>query len=228
MEFIRHLFEDLGTWNTPEVTQSLIRRHSGFNQGEFRANFSRYKPSERDEIDEHIARYKNSSRGINDYLRNDRDPALLGEFNPATHQALHKLTNFRTKQGAFHVFRGIRDEYSPRGTFFKNGNIIHDKGFTGTTLSPDIAYSFARNQNEPDFHGFYRPRTIAKINIPTGTKGHFLDMVPNLHDSEEEYLLHPGTHFKILGHSTHIVHLPENDMDAKVHVVHMTVHHQDD
>lgn len=106
------------------------------------------------------------------------------------------------------VYRGFsrygRKAKSVDLTKLKRGQILRDKGFTSTSLDPHTATEFAHEDN----HGYH----MAKIHVPKGSKGHYVGGV------EKELVLHPGTKFKVLGHS-----VEHNSWGDQYHFVHMKV-----
>lgn len=154
--------------------------------------------------------YKNLSYDSNDELRSSKINDLLRK----NIRPLDDLTSYSTKR-PHDVYRGMKPEHIGNIENYIPGKIIHDKGFTGTTPDPNIATRFAPRDEHPN-------HVIFHIHVPKGTKGFFIDHNRSGRFSEEkEFLLRRGSHFKILGHTIH------KDIYPSIHVIHMTVHHQD-
>lgn len=86
------------------------------------------------------------------------------------------------------VWRGIhanvRDKY-------KTGDVFKDRGFVSTSINLNVANHFiGRNPNGPR-------GTIFKIRVPAGARAAFLNR-DTVDGREQEILLAPGTHFKVL------------------------------
>jgi hypothetical protein len=111
------------------------------------------------------------------------------------------------------------------------GHVLVDHGYTGTSHNMATARGFAdggTNWNKPDIADpRSRKKTLAMIHIPPGTMGHHLDLVTTHWNGtpvakgqehlqgEAEFVLHRGTHFRVMGHTVskspwvpvHFVHL---------------------
>jgi hypothetical protein len=113
-----------------------------------------------------------------------------------------------------HVYRGFGEKTKDLHNL-KPGHTIHDKGFTSTSIDHKQAHKFG----SIDKDGY---NTLAKIHVPAGTKGHYVDSehYGHFNHHEKEFLLHPVTHFKVTHHST--------DHNTKTHFIHMTIHKQDE
>lgn len=122
------------------------------------------------------------------------------------------------------------------------GDVIHDKGFTGTSLDKSVAHSFSKHvlsahhddgEKIPYPHagawgekGNRTPKVVAKIHLPPGTKGFHLDIDHGKYyglESEREFVLHPGTKFHVTGHSKHT-----DAKGFKYHFIHMTARQDDE
>ena len=124
-----------------------------------------------------------------------------------------------------HGFRSFGDDFPIH--HLKKGDIIHDKGFTGVSASHGVAAGFiSPKYDENDNSHVY----VAKIHIPKGTKAHLFDNRSSAYDlkhqnhEERETVLHPGTKFKVTGHS--VTKLKGGKRHR--HIIHMTVHSQED
>lgn len=172
--------------------------------------------------------YKGSSSGyVNDQLRNADNHDEQGNIHvrsdhfesldTKTHvDDVDHLTSAHTIH-PMHVYRGFRS-----GIGFhkdaKPGDIYQDHGFTGTSLKSHIAINFS-GMSATKEHGDVRH--VAKIYVPPGTKGHYIDVDGrSSYSSEKEFLLHRGTHFKVLGHS---IHKDTVSNSEKIHVLHLEV-----
>lgn len=87
----------------------------------------------------------------------------------------------------------------------KPGKHFIDHGYTGASLDPRVALGFSGGYSYG--HGnpenLERHSPIARIHVPAGLKGHYLDVTDDHGNSEEkEFLLHRGTLFRVNGHYT--------------------------
>lgn len=151
-------------------------------------------------------------------------------------KGLEKATSVGTPKD-MHVFRGI---YPQAGIHrLKEGQKFTDHGFTGTSFSASTAGGFGGahgpiDQNSSSFYSKLKHKDsgapwemaghgiIARIHVPEGTHGHFLDVNNDSeHSYEEEFLLHRGTTFQIDRHEIgpYLNGRPQ-------HVIHMSVVHQ--
>jgi hypothetical protein len=158
--------------------------------------------------------FKSLNNHDHKYKFNDSFGNTLAKNAHGVTKSLDRVTSHKTDK-EFHVYRGIR---LPDVHKMEPGSTLHDKGYPSTTLSAKTAYNFA-----PSVEG--NSRVVAKIHVPAGTKGHYLDngAVHRKHPHEKEFLMARNTKFKITGHS--FAHHPD-DSERKVHIVHMTVHSQ--
>ena len=128
---------------------------------------------------------------------------------------LKAVTNKPTKHN-FHAYRFIPKKIHDQHV--AKGDIIHDKGFTSTSISPNSLDKIKYNLYDPNDG----PLHHYKIHITPGTKGHYI----SAHDShlenknEHEFLLHPGTKFK--------VGKTEHDKKLRQDVTHLHIHSQED
>ena len=185
--------------------------------------------------------YKSWSPSFNDHLRGV-DPRR-SDYAANPHERLDdmKAVTSRKTIHPFTAYRGF-DHAVPIHKA-EVGDVIHDKGFTGTSLDKSVAHAFSKHKLEDHSTTFKHlkyphdsgpwgaggdtdPKIVAKINIPAGTKGHHLDIDHGHYhglEKEREFVLHPGTKFKVTGHSKHI-----DERGFRYHFIHMDVHHQED
>lgn len=126
---------------------------------------------------------------------------------------LDRVTSYNTRVSS-HYYRGI-DRLS--GIHLKKpGEEFIDHGYTGTSRSPDVAIDFSGEHHGGPLHGY---RILARIHVPPGTKGHYLEQNKDFAEDfgEKEFLLHRGTRFRVTGHS--VMDHPH----SRVHIMHMTV-----
>lgn len=150
--------------------------------------------------------YKDSS-AINKHLR-------TGASIPASHKdrlpMLDKVVDHPTSED-MHVYRGFAGNHIDFSKL-KVGDVIHDKGFTGTSLKHHIAHGFSDQSSMHHDHlgNKIAVRKVAKIHVPKGMKGHYIDMQQMAHHevsqpypahTEDEFLLKRGGHYQITGHS---------------------------
>lgn len=155
---------------------------------------------------EALDRYTKDDHGpINHLLRKGKLPDYYEtSYKEKCHHLIDNLkqvTSHKTPEDHV-VYRGFG--HGVKLTMLKRGNVLHDKGFTSTSMNPATAGSFARE----DKYGNH----MAKIHVPKGTKGHYIG------GGEQELILHPGTKFKVQGHS----HVPDGG-GGHIHLVHMKV-----
>jgi hypothetical protein len=163
-----------------------------------------------------IERYKGMSSDINNHHRIRKRSGTYGKnLDQMTHH-LDDITSGKTS----HDFHAYRSFASHNISHLNPGEILHDKGYTGTSLDHEFVHEWSSSpwNKRSDVHSGHK--IVARIHVPAGTKGHYLDHHDNPHKFEKEFLLHRGTHFKVTHHTT--------DSKNKIHYVHMTVHHQDE
>ena len=118
---------------------------------------------------------------INNHLRHNTD---INPVYKSHSESLKKLTK-NTTEHTFTAYRGAKEklfDHTP-GTLFK------DRGFTSTSLRPSIANRFSNYKND---------KSIYRIHIKPGTKGHYISgHVRTGSDAEREFVLHPGTTFRV-------------------------------
>lgn len=156
---------------------------------------------------------------INDVLRDNRGET---KHFPDELKSLDYVTSARTKKPitvyrGFHYVRSRHD--SPDLVNIRRGRILHDRGYTGTSLDPALAIKHGQlYQGQPH---------IAQIHVPANTKGFYIEpfspFSPAFFSNEKEFLFHRGTKFRVIGHS---VRFSKNDTKP-IHVVHMIVHSQE-
>ena len=138
-----------------------------------------------------------SYEGMNQHLRHGQyvdseDPKLNGKkVSPLVikHiEPLKELTNNKT-QHTFDVYRGSRTKLVDE----TKGSMFQDKGFTSTSLRPNIGKEFHNDVHGNPAQGGQKFR----IRIRPGTKGHYVGAHPESFGHEREFILHPGTKFKV-------------------------------
>lgn len=174
----------------------------------------------------HIKKYKDESFGINRTLRG-MDPwerenrkEKIGVQFKEKYDALDKVTSHHTVED-LHVYRGFDPYQSRKGLKkifpqdMKPGFTFKDHGYTSTSLNASAPRSHSNGMHEDREEKIYGlPKTrksIFKIHLPKGTKGHFIDHEDNPYQHEQEFLLHRGSTFKVTHHSvdndTHFIHV---------------------
>jgi len=149
-----------------------------------------------------IKDYKSSSRHFNKPLRTKTAPPSPS-MNTSIERMKHVTSNVMPEPQT--LFRGNR-----MAKAMSEGHRFTDHGFTGTSLLPRIASS---NFGGAKGHTFV-------IHTPAGTKGYYLDSHHNGLDHEQELLLHPETHYEVIGHTRHQI----DDYSPTVsHVTHLAV-----
>ena len=127
-------------------------------------------------------------------------------------------TSIKTKE-PMHMFRGMSNKSFPV-LHMEPGTEFTDHGYTSGSI--DKATAHAWGGVNPALGGDKKTgyHTVAKINIPAGTKGHLLDLPGHeSHINEEgEFTLHRGTTFKVSHHTVH------TDAEGRnYHIIHMDV-----
>ena len=169
-----------------------------------------------------VADYQMDSSRLNEPLRANRG---LSDKHNEQRDNLDHVTNYPLKHDTV-MYRGSSAAFQhlPKGSEFK------DKAYTGTSTDPRIAKYFGY-KSEGDTH-----KTVARIFLKKGQKGAYLPHSKpkateenRLHsdglDREKEFLLPRGTHYKVIGHSTH------KDPESKyknIHYVNLEAHHPDE
>lgn len=167
---------------------------------------------------------------------------------------LEKVTGIETPRD-MHVFRAVYPSSNIHRLL--PGQKFTDHGFTGTSLSHHVALGFTgyghgpivdlkisgvEKENQgfgqksygdtgapPELHGV---PIVARIHVPAGTKGHYVDVEGDSeHSHEQEFLLHRGTTFQVDRHSLvrrdGVLNLRNMGSWAPgIHVIHMSVLHQ--
>jgi hypothetical protein len=240
ISFKQYLLEakQIGTFRNPHIDTTPNEAHDIYSKykhedlsKESLKKEKKFKPEHLEQINH----YKRQHVNLNLFHRN-KDKFIKKNKNEKEYKDIEKhkrnvltdtkhmdhVTSGKTTKD-MHVYRGF-------GKFnihtLKSGDIIHDKGYSSTSIDRNQAkfFSVAKQhsikKSDENPYGLFKP--IAHIHIPKGTKGHYLDHGTDsnrLHEYEREFLLHRGTHFKVLHHSY--------NPTTREHIVHMTVHKQD-
>ena len=163
-----------------------------------------------------IRQYKNSSWEFTDPMRRGVvNPLSAMHIKNLSHVTSHEITNPVT------VYRGFG--YHDAVADLKPGDVIHDKAFVSTTHLKNIAMEFTQ------VHKGSGMRHLAVIHAPAGTKGFYLDRAAHeaSNSHEREFLLHPGTHFRVTKVTDGEHRDDEHSPVQKVRYIHMTVEKQD-
>ena len=129
-----------------------------------------------------------------------RHQNALEATNELSKNISDRLTSAPLHGQDFHVYTGM-SRHSHMGA-----NVLKAKGkptmhghfpaFTSTSLSPNIADTFARPKQDPDFH--QDVSDVMHIHIPANyKKGAFVSGVSQQGREEQEYLLDKGHHFDV-------------------------------
>lgn len=148
------------------------------------------------------------ARWMNDHLRGkqsiDTSTELGQEMLKRTEMMVEVAKTFPKVTELFHTFRGISAAAEARiRDAAAKGKVFEDAGFVSTSLSPFIASKFARGLGITANDAELPPATaensaILRIRVPPGASGvHLSSARPNLL-TENEFLLPPGSKFKIL------------------------------
>lgn len=185
-----------------------------------------------------ITEYKDNSVKFNRHLRENSIAYLVSHQNFKDHiKNLDDITSYRIKKPLL-VYRGFGhdDNDMKKIHSLPRGRIIHDLGYTGTSLSPAIAYINGTSGKSPvlkNIENFpMNVKHIAQIHLPTGTHGFYIDGIEHdrpLLRKENEFLLHRGSSFRVLGHSIKKIFLDSGypqDFRPHVHVMHLGLIHQ--
>lgn len=187
------------------------------------AHYNKHSNALSEDHKESVREYKSSSQRLNENLREGKphpDHHVLGTSNLLKmHQHLDTITSHRTPEDHV-VYRGFAGKFHPALRSLRKGDVLHDKGYTSTTFNPSTANAFSDEARYEDDNGHLQVhKYLAKIHVPKGSKAHYLDNIRNKNQNERELLLHHGSKFEVLGHSTvahhhdyaathyHIVHL---------------------
>lgn len=151
--------------------------------------------------DEHVREleiYKSNSRHLNDDLRNSENHTESGTIKHPYSRAIRRMDHVTSHvlKNNYNVYRGFGD-HSEHIKDLKPGDTFTDHGYTGTTTNEHIGmqWSFLHYDPQGSYHH------VAKIHVPKGTKGHYLDMHENDYNNENELTLHRGTKFQVIKHS---------------------------
>lgn len=163
-----------------------------------------------------LSHYKEDSGIFNNYLR-----GYPHAWTPS--QSDIKNLDFATSHRITKPLIGYRAYQDPR--FFdyklKRGQIIHDKGYIGTSLNPFVAM---KKSNVLDYE--HKIPHIVQIHMPVNTKGFYIEPYNNQYN-ESEFLLHRGTKLRVIGHSIKKNNTSYSRYYPHIHVVHMTIHSQE-
>lgn len=132
--------------------------------------------------------------GMNDALRRGggtpRTRATITSARAAMREVPEDVTVHRA-MGAGSAFGFDRDRpITPAMLDALVGRTWSDPGFTSTTTE------------EGSYGGNFNVRVHAKINVPSGTRGAFVEDISE-NPGENEFILDAGTHFKITGYERH-------------------------
>lgn len=212
-----HLKEDFGNIKKNPIENFEIKnKHdpSDFDQ------FKKHGESLSEETVGHITNYKVDSNKLNTKLREDKHlPVNHSKKSSASkpmvehldHATNHKLTK------PLIVYRGSQGKDNAGDAAFQNvGHEFTDHGYTSTTTSHRIAHSFSNRFPSKHEHSDH----IFAIHLKPGDKAHHVDMhpVPDDDIDENEILLHRGTRFRVIGHTSH-----DDGRNSKIHVTHLRV-----
>lgn len=118
------------------------------------------------------------------------------------------------------VFKGVDADAGFH--MMKPGQHFIDHGFAGTSFDPKMSLNEFSGTNS-DHRNLSGRKILAKIHVPAGSQGHFLDVDQNHRLShEKEFLLQRGSRFRVNGHYTS--EIPAGgDFDHRAHVIDMTL-----
>ncbi len=205
-QYLKESTEEEGSFNNPEKSSEKFFRKQDITP-ELKKHFREIQNKLSDETREHISSYNEDQSYINHALRfGEHKKMFKDSISHLDSVTSHKTPNDMT------VYRGgiPHDEVEKDATH-------KDEGFVSTTVSPHIAKKFAY---EEDYHPKSNKPVIAKIHVPKGSMAHYtgFDNSDETFHQEKELLLRRGSHFHVDKHVEH----------PDAHVVHMTLHHQDD
>jgi len=179
-----------------------------------------------------VKHYKRGGDGpVNTHLRETEgkphpDHEQAQHIKHLDHVTGHKLEHDKT------VYRAC--SHSLDHHKLQVGHTIKDHAYTSTSHDHGTALAFAKAKVHKDEHGKeHHHITVAKIHLPKGTRAHHVDTGSTGlgHDNghENEVLVHRGTTYKVTGKTHHDMGVsPYNGKHYHRHVIHMTVHHQED
>lgn len=144
---------------------------------------------------------------MNKHLRGLDSSWPADDFTKNNISSLKKLTSHKTSH-SFTAFRGTKNSLGD----FKEGDHLKDKAFVSTTINKNMIAHPESGFTTSKGHKF-------KIHIPEGTKGYYASGHRGISPIEKEFVLHPGTTFKV-GHD-------ENDEDGNKWT-HLHIHSQED
>lgn len=194
--------KQLGSWDNPApdkipfYSQDDLERQRHIDHGNQQAKsfgghhkmaISLYKSDSTHHYNDHLR--KNKTIPENTAYRFKHLDYVTGHPNP------NHLVGYRSV--SHHLFNNMMP-----------GSTFTDHGYTGLSF----------NKHTPDDYAYAHPVSqkpvIAKVHVPAGTRGHYIDAPAHnhgLYSEEKEYLLHRGTTYKVLGHTEskehHIVHM---------------------
>jgi SPP1 gp7 family putative phage head morphogenesis protein len=139
---------------------------------------------------------------INNILRIPR--ATLEKYNEQNYDKLNPVT-WRKKQKAIDalnqmitkappleepivVFRGIKGDAAEKLASLRVGSTYKEPGFVSTSMSQEVGYRFMGDEG-----------VLLEIVVPKGTKGVSVEAFITSTNAEFEWLMAPGTRFKVIG-----------------------------
>lgn len=180
--------------------------------------FKRHHAALSDDHHRAIHHYKGWSHEINPHLRAGKPEETHPQRNRLA--ALDHVTSHKIEH-PMDVYRGFGHHVQPHK--WKVGDVVHDAGYGGHSLTAHTSWKYAGNSDPKDLDS---PRVIAKVHLPKGTKGHYLDVGSGHFNDEHEMLLHRNHKMQVTGHSKS--HIDANGERFPVHVVHLQAVHHDD
>lgn len=234
-ELILNLLEDMFKYDTSPQTEEDLR-------GEADDHLDSFKGIQRDYKVDAIKAYNHKGDyHMNNFLRHGTEYKVENHYNHHNpedgpeeppfmdhgHMVHHvkdmkEVTNHPTQ----HSFKAYRGMVGTDMSHLKEGDTFKDKGFTSTSTNPETGL-VSGTRNFKSKQG--QPAVNFRIHITPGTKGHFIsahDYSLKLeHRGEDEFVLHPGTTFKVLGKSSYKSHY---DNGAEHHFIDLGIHSQED
>lgn len=200
IKLIEEMIHDIYPHETEEhLTKTAFKHHNDDEYSDHGSAIKYYNDDNHKQINSHLRHGTHVDTETKDHIDN-----------------LKEVTNHPAGK-SFHAYRTRRDAAPEE---HNEGDIIHDKGFTSTSLRPRGAITFSNHAN-PSKNTHYR------IHVTPSTKGHYISAHDQSHDleykDEHEFLLHPGTKFKVLGQHA------EHEYGGHTHkFIDLAIHHQDD
>lgn len=216
LQDLRPLADEHFKDHVPSERQAMAWREHATNIGEKHRN--------------HVSWYKGDSSEANKPLRKAvqiggilhlRADHNMPDVTTGHIKAMEHVTSTPTTE-RMNVYRGL-DRHSQLHTLAPGDHFV-DHGFTGTSLKRSSAHDFGGQHYAGDEgipHDLADHHMLARIHVPAGTKGHYLDAQPNVHNDEHEFLLHRGTKFQVTGHSKS--QIQHGNFIHKLHIIHMRV-----